>query len=133
LSVETKVRRKRRILIVTSHPGDRSRTLARAFHARGCEAWVTPLEAVRFDSTAEYGLFVPGFGSTLPDAVLVCSMGGGTFEAVTRRLGILHALGELGVLVWSRPVSRHPPPSRLKAWMRRAKLLSESCQLGPWC
>jgi len=101
LSGETTVRPKRKILIVTSHPGDRSRALVRAFHARGCEACVTPLETVRFDSTAEHGLFFPGFGSTLPDAVLVCSMGGGTFEAVTRRLGILHALRDLGVLVWN--------------------------------
>jgi len=40
-------------------------------------------------------------GERLPDAVIVRTMSGGTFEAVTVRLGILHALRELGVPVWN--------------------------------
>ena len=39
--------------------------------------------------------------ATLPDAVLVRSISAGSFEAVTRRLGVLHALGRLGVPVWN--------------------------------
>ncbi len=41
------------------------------------------------------------FGEELPHAVIVRSMSGGTFEAVTLRLGILHALRQNGVLVWN--------------------------------
>jgi RimK family alpha-L-glutamate ligase len=37
----------------------------------------------------------------LPDAILVRDMAGGSFEAVTLRLGVLHAAGEAGVLVWN--------------------------------
>ena len=44
---------------------------------------------------------IDGFGERLPDAVVVRSMSGGTFEAVTLRLGVLHALRERGVLVWN--------------------------------
>jgi hypothetical protein len=33
---------------------------------------------------------------------MVRSMSGGSFEAVTLRLGILHAARELGVMVWER-------------------------------
>ncbi|MGA8650286.1 MAG: RimK family alpha-L-glutamate ligase [Xanthobacteraceae bacterium] len=44
---------------------------------------------------------IDGFGERLPDAVIVRSMSGGTFEAVTLRLGILHALRECGVMVWN--------------------------------
>ena len=40
---------------------------------------------------------IPGFGRGLPDAVIVRGIAGGTFEQVTVRLGILHALRELGV------------------------------------
>jgi len=47
------------------------------------------------------GLNIDGFGKTLPDAVVVRTMSGGTFEAVTLRLGVLHALRELGVTVWN--------------------------------
>jgi len=47
------------------------------------------------------GLHIDGFGKTLPDALVVRTMSGGTFEAVTLRLGVLHALRELGVTVWN--------------------------------
>jgi tetrahydromethanopterin:alpha-L-glutamate ligase len=48
-----------------------------------------------------FGLGIPGFADRLPDAVMVRAIAGGTFEAVTLRLGILHALRELGVPVWN--------------------------------
>ena len=44
---------------------------------------------------------VPGFGRELPDAVLVRGIAGGSFEQVTKRLGVLHALRELGVPVYN--------------------------------
>ncbi len=37
----------------------------------------------------------------LPAAVIVRSISSGTFEAITRRLGILHAFAHLGVPVWN--------------------------------
>ena len=37
----------------------------------------------------------------LPDGVLVRTVSAGSFEAVTRRLGVLHALQALGVPVWN--------------------------------
>ena len=52
-----------------------------------------------FDASAPHGLRIPGFDDVLPDAVFVRALAGGSFEAVTRRLGILHALGALGVPV----------------------------------
>jgi RimK family alpha-L-glutamate ligase len=44
---------------------------------------------------------IPGFGRDLPDAAIVRGIAGGTFEQVTARLGILHALRELGVPVYN--------------------------------
>lgn len=46
---------------------------------------------------------MPGYARRLPDAVLVRSIPAGSFEAVTRRLGLLHALRELGVVLWNDP------------------------------
>jgi RimK family alpha-L-glutamate ligase len=54
-----------------------------------------------FDTTARHGLLLPGFTDRLPDGVFIRAVAGGSFEEVTRRLGILHALRELGVPVWN--------------------------------
>jgi tetrahydromethanopterin:alpha-L-glutamate ligase len=58
------------------------------------------LEDCGFDMRSASGLLIPGC-EHLPDAIMVRSMSGGSFEAVTMRLGVLHALRELGVLVWN--------------------------------
>ncbi|MCS6877824.1 MAG: RimK family alpha-L-glutamate ligase [Geminicoccaceae bacterium] len=54
--------------------------------------------ALRFDATARYGLRL-GEDEDLPGAVLVRFVPGGSFEQVTRRLGLLHALEALAVPV----------------------------------
>ncbi|WP_336486951.1 ATP-grasp domain-containing protein [Methylobacterium nigriterrae] len=48
-------------------------------------------------------LRVPGFADGLPDGVLLRTIAGGTFEATTMRLGVLHALVGAGVSVWNSP------------------------------
>ncbi len=53
------------------------------------------------NTASPHGLRIPGFADALPDAVLVRAISGGSFEEVTRRLGILHAMRELGVPVWN--------------------------------
>ena len=60
----------------------------------------------------------------LPDAVLVRDMAGGTFEAVTLRLGILHALQEIGVPVWNaaRSIERCVDKSATSFLLARAGL-----------
>ncbi|MCX8101708.1 MAG: RimK family alpha-L-glutamate ligase [Geminicoccaceae bacterium] len=54
--------------------------------------------ALRFDGRARFGVRL-GAGEELPAAVLVRFVPGGSFEQVTRRLGLLHALDALGVPV----------------------------------
>jgi RimK family alpha-L-glutamate ligase len=44
---------------------------------------------------------LPGFGRELPDAVFVRGIAAGSFEQVTRRLAVLHALQVLGVPVYN--------------------------------
>jgi RimK family alpha-L-glutamate ligase len=78
-----------------------ARVLLKAFAARGVEAVAFRLADASFDTPHPHGLVLPGFGDALPDAVLVRSISGGSFEEVTRRLGVLHALRELGVPVWN--------------------------------
>jgi tetrahydromethanopterin:alpha-L-glutamate ligase len=83
--------------------GDRvdwhAKELIRALSAVGAHAVPIRLERCELATTQPSGLRIEGFDDRLPDAVIVRAMSGGTFEAVTRRLGILHALRELGVPV----------------------------------
>jgi tetrahydromethanopterin:alpha-L-glutamate ligase len=78
-----------------------ARALLRAFRARGVAVVTFRLSDVAFDMGHPQGVVVPGFEQRLPDAVLVRSISAGSFEEVTRRLGVLHALRELGVPVWN--------------------------------
>jgi tetrahydromethanopterin:alpha-L-glutamate ligase len=91
-----------RIAIMTDETGWHTGRLKKAFRARGAEARCIDLADCRIDTTWEpHGLMLPGFGHTLPDAVFVRGIAGGTFEQVTLRLGILHALRESGVPVYN--------------------------------
>jgi tetrahydromethanopterin:alpha-L-glutamate ligase len=70
-------------------------TLA-AFRARGATAVAVRLSACRIDTSRPYGLAIPGFRE-LPDLAVVRAIGDGSLEAITMRLGVLHALEALGV------------------------------------
>jgi tetrahydromethanopterin:alpha-L-glutamate ligase len=78
-----------------------SRMLAQAFAALGVRTRAISLRACAIETQRPAGLDIAGLGDRLPDAVLVRTMSGGTFQAVTLRLGILHALRENGVPVWN--------------------------------
>ena len=78
-----------------------ARALLRAFATRDVAAVPFRLADAAFDTAHPHGIAVPGFGEALPDAVLVRSISAGSFEEVTRRLGLLHAFRELGVPVWN--------------------------------
>src|SRR5437588_6120795 len=89
------------IALVVDRADWHARELSAAFAALGARARLVTLPECAIDTTSPSGVTLEGFGSALPDAVLVRSMSGGTFEAVTLRLGLLHALRELGVVVWN--------------------------------
>lgn len=91
-----------RVAIVTDEAGWHVRRLQAALRARGAIGRVLDLADCRVDTTASWhGLVLPGFGQALPDAVIVRGIAGGSFEQVTRRLGTLHALRDLGVPVYN--------------------------------
>ncbi len=91
-----------RIAIATDEVGWHTRQLQAALRERAALGRCVDLEDCRIDTSAAWhGLVIPGFGHELPDAVLVRGIAGGTFEQVTKRLGVLHALRELGVPVYN--------------------------------
>src|ERR1700719_1693097 len=87
--------------LVIDHMDWHARALSRALTALGATSAPIRLTACGFATLSATGIAIDGFGAGPPDAILVRSMSGGSFEAVTLRLGILHAARELGVMVWS--------------------------------
>jgi len=91
-----------RVAIFADETGWHTRQLQAALRARGAEGRCVDLADCRIDTAASWhGLVIPGFGRELPDAAIVRGIAGGSFEQVTVRLGVLHALRELGVPVYN--------------------------------
>jgi len=91
-----------RVAIVTDSIGWHTRELQRALRERGAAGRCVDLADCRIATGAtRSGLVLPGFGDALPDAVVVRGIAGGSFEQVTRRLGILHALAAQGQAVYN--------------------------------
>jgi RimK family alpha-L-glutamate ligase len=111
------------VAIMTDETGWHTSRLKRALRERGAQGRCVDLADCRFDTThAPHGLAIPGYGRGLPDAVIVRGIAGGTFEQVTVRLGILHALRELGVPVYNdaRAIERSVDKSMTTFLLHRA-------------
>ncbi len=127
-----------------------AREMLRAFARLGAQCVPMRLSACRFDTRRPDGIVIPGFGPQLPDLALVRAIGLGSFEAVTLRLGLLHALQEIGLPVVNsaRSIERcvdksttsfllHkqgiPTPATFALQSPRAAraLIKQECQSGP--
>ena len=96
----------KQIIIFSENDGWHEQRLASAFKRYGAHAQVVSLRDCRigFEHSLT-GLFVPGLNDTLPDAVFVRAVAAGSFEEVTFRLDILHALKHSGVVVYNDAIS----------------------------
>src|SRR5690606_34124795 len=88
------------IVIFSGSTGWHEERLAGAFARKGVASCVVSLTDCRFGPLPP-GIEIPGFAHGLPDAALVRAIPDGSFEQVTLRLDILHALREHGVLVYN--------------------------------
>ena len=89
------------VLLVSDQRDWHARQMDAAFMAAGARVERIDLADCGFDTSSPSGLSLPVLGSRLPDAVHVHTLSAGSFEAVTKRLGVLHALTKLGVVVWN--------------------------------
>lgn len=89
-------------VIFSENNGWHEQQLAAALQQRGTVAQVVSLSQCRlgFEQNPA-GVDIPGFAADLPDAAFVRAVAAGGFEEVTFRLDILHALRQLGVLVYN--------------------------------
>jgi tetrahydromethanopterin:alpha-L-glutamate ligase len=112
------------ILVVSDQDDWHTRQMEAAFAAAGARAARIDLAACEFDTRSPTGLMLPVLGSQLPDAVHVRTLSAGSFEAVTKRLGVLHALAKLGVVIWNdaRAIERCVDKSMTSFLLARAGL-----------
>jgi tetrahydromethanopterin:alpha-L-glutamate ligase len=113
------------IALVGDQPDWHARALAAAFAKRGIAAVTCSLRDCAFRlGEGGTGVEIPGFGGALPDAVLVRGIAAGSFEQVTLRLGLLHALAALGVPVVNdaRAIERCVDKSMTSFLLHRAGL-----------
>jgi RimK family alpha-L-glutamate ligase len=114
-----------RIAIMSDEIGWHTRQLQAALRARGAVGRCVDLADCNIDTAAAWhGLVIPGYGRDLPDAVLVRGIAGGSFEQVTKRLGVLHALRELGVPVYNdaRAIERSVDKSMTSLLLHAARI-----------
>jgi len=91
-----------RVAILTDEPGWHGRELQRAFRSLGVQTAFASLSDCRLELEGlQARVHVPGFDAQPPDAVFVRAIEAGSFEQVTLRLSVLHALRELGVPVYN--------------------------------
>jgi len=112
-----------RVVIFVDRPDWHTRRLLRAFAARGVEAMPIALSACGF-ATDGKGIVLPDLAGALPDLAFVRTVASGSFEQVTHRLGILHALAVMGVPVVNeaRAIERCVDKSTTSAILHRAGL-----------
>jgi RimK family alpha-L-glutamate ligase len=116
--------------------------LAAALRSRGAAVALASLRDCRFVlGDRDKGVEIPCFAPDLPDVAVVRFIPAGTFEQVTFRLSILHALRELGVRVVNdaRAIERCVDKSMTSFLLHRAgiptpaTLVAESPEIAePW-
>lgn len=89
------------VAVFVDEPDWHARRLLKAFAARGAPAVLLSLRDCGFSTGKGPGILLPGFDGALPRGVFLKQISDGSFEQVTMRLGLLHALRELGVLVYN--------------------------------
>lgn len=91
------------IAIVTDDPGWHGRQLKEALAAHGLSSqYVSSMDCHMNIGEAGTEINLPGFEQD-PLAVFVRGVPGGTLEQVIFRLNILHALSEMGIVVYNNP------------------------------
>jgi RimK family alpha-L-glutamate ligase len=94
--------RSRQIAIITDEPGWHGAQLRKAFATHGHACRFVSLTDCGFDlKSSRFGVCVPGFQRQLPAGVFVRGVPGGSLEQVVLYLDVLHALRELGVVVYN--------------------------------
>ncbi len=120
------------VAIMTDEKGWHSDTLKDAFNTFNCHISPVSLADCRIDLSKKHGLDIPGFENDLPTGIFVRGISAGSLEQITLRLGILHALRELGIPVYNdaRAIERSVDKSMTSFLLHKAGLSTPSTWVG---
>lgn len=88
-----------RVVVLAGSGGWHEKQLVQALSAQGCSVARGSLADIDLTTDTETGFSGLQLESDLPDAVIVRGVAAGSFEEITRRLDVLHALELAGVFV----------------------------------
>jgi RimK family alpha-L-glutamate ligase len=122
-----------RVALFVEDPDWHSRRLSAAFRRGGANLTVASLQDCRFRiETGASGIDIPGLDGAMPDIAFVRTIPNGTFEQVTFRLSLLHALRESGVRVVNdaRAIERCVDKSMTSFLLHRAGIATPATFVG---
>ena len=85
------------VIIFSNNHDWHSKQLKKELQKLSCKVFYRSLEDCFVDTSLKKKIYIPGFMKKLPDGCFVRIIGKGSFEQITRRLTVLHALKTLKV------------------------------------
>jgi tetrahydromethanopterin:alpha-L-glutamate ligase len=118
----------KRVVILTETVGWHCHQLQTAFATYNIDTVPISLRECSFNTTSRYGIILPVFGRSLPDGMFVRGIPYGTFPQVSLRLGLLHALQQVGVPVYNeaRAIERTLDKSMTSFLLKQADIPTPS-------
>ena len=89
------------VIIFSDNHDWHSKQLKKELEKLSCKVFYQSLEDCYIDTSLKKKIYLPSFKETLPDGCFIRIIGKGSFEQITRRLTILHALKKLKVTLFN--------------------------------
>ena len=95
------MKKNKHVIIFSDTHGWHSNQLKKKLRKHKCKVYSLKLDDCFINTEKKNNIFIPGFKNKLPDGCFVRTIGKGTFQQITRRLTILHALKKLKVIIFN--------------------------------
>ena len=95
------MKKNKKVIIFSDSHDWHSNQLKKELKKLNCKIYYLSLDDCFISTQNKNNIFIPGFKNKLPDGCFIRTIGKGTFQQITRRLTILHALKELKVTLFN--------------------------------
>ena len=95
------MKKNKNVIIFSDSLDWHSNQLKKELKKLNCNVSCLSLDDCFIDTKRKKNIFIPGYKNNLPDGCIIRTIGKGTFQQITRRLTILHALKKLRVVLFN--------------------------------
>ena len=95
------MKKNKNVIIFSDNHDWHSNQLKKELKKLNCKVSCISLDDCFINTEIKNNIFIPGFTNDLPDGCFIRTIGKGTFQQITRRLSILHALKKLKVILFN--------------------------------